>query len=205
MELGEAVAVEIASTSHDKDCYFCNAKKSPDEIENDLEADPDDDDEGYGAFKNDASKLGKSLGGDPGRRDIKVDRKPFEVSTAAHHLIPGNASLKKSSLFKSNEYLWVDKKAKGNIGYNINSAENGVWLPGNYALRPWSSRSDEFKEEYAYEAIGKWGGQFHDAHEEYSSFVLLALEEVFEKLDLGATIWCEEGKKEKDKSPSERK
>jgi hypothetical protein len=205
MELGEAVAVDVSNTNHDKDCYFCNAKDQPVENENDLTDDPDDDAEGYGSFKNDASKLGKALGGDPGTRSIKVDDSAYDVSTAAHHLIPGNASLKKSSLFKSNEYLWVDKKAKGNIGYNVNSSANGVWLPGNYAIRPWSPKADDFKKDYSFRAISKWGAQFHDAHEEYSSFVLQVLEEVFEKLELGSTVWCEEGKSEKDKSPSERK
>lgn len=211
MELGEAVTTVVAATNHDDDCYFCNAKDEPKEETNDLTDDPDDDGdvdgphvEGYGKFKNDASKLGKSLGGDPGERSIKIGAHEWPVSTAAHHLIPGNAALRKSSLFKSNEYLWKDKKANGNIGYNVNDAANGVWLPGNYAVRPWSTRDDAFKEEFAFNAIGKWGAQFHDAHEEYSSFVLATLEEVFEKLDAGQTVWCEKAKQKKDKPPSER-
>lgn len=204
MQLNEAVAADVANPNHSDECWFCNAKDDPIEEENDLEADPDDDDDGYGAFANNASKLGRALGGDPGEKTVKVDGDSYSVMTAAHHLIPGNAALKKSSLFKSNEYLWVDKKAKGNIGYNVNAAANGVWLPGNYALRPWSSRLEPFKDAYAFRAIGKWGAQFHDAHPDYSDFVLKSLERLYERLEAGETIWCPKAKKNKDKPPSER-
>jgi hypothetical protein len=212
MELGEdANPAVIADVDHDPDCYFCKPEE-PAENTNDLTAEPEEDEDLDGPeepeesfkFKNDASKLGKNLGGDPGRKDVVVYDKPRPVSAAAHHLIPGNAAFAKSQLFKSKKYLWMDGNAKGNIGYNINGQPNGVWLPGNYAVRPWSSLNPVFQNRYAFKAIEAWGRQFHDAHEAYSRFVLQALEEIFEKLDAGGTLWCPKAKKEEDKEPSER-
>jgi hypothetical protein len=55
------------------------------------------------------------------------------------------------------KYMKTDGKAKGNIGYNVNARTNGVWLPGNYGVRP-------------------WGAQFHDAHKQYSKFVRKVLD-----------------------------
>jgi hypothetical protein len=203
MQVGEAVSASIADNNHDEDCYFCKADDPPDEIENALEADPDDDARGYGGFKNDASKLGKALGG-VDEKKATVGKRSFPITVAAHHLIPGNASLKKSSIFKSKEYLWIDGKKKGNIGYNVNASPNGVWLPGNYAISGWSGRDDPFKNGYAHSAIQKWRAQFHDAHSEYSTFVLEALEKMFVKID---DIWCSkcpQAKKQKKSKPEER-
>lgn len=55
---------------------------------------------------------------------------------APHHLIPGNGSLRKSDLY--NHYMskeGKDTKVLVNIGYDVNGSHNGVWLPGNYAIR----------------------------------------------------------------------
>jgi hypothetical protein len=205
MEVGEAVAVVIADTNHDQDCYFCKAKDEQEEVENDLEESPSDDDEGYGGFKNDASKLGRSLGGSPDQKTAAVNDSELPITVAAHHLIPGNAALKKSTLFKSNEYLWVDGKKRGNIGYNVNSLDNGVWLPGNYAVSGWSGKADAFKTEYSQSAIERWRRQFHDAHEKYSEFVLEALEKVYEKIDSVWCVACPEAQQQKEKpTPEER-
>lgn len=203
MEVGEAVAVTVASNNHDDECFFCRATDPPEEEENDLEPSPDDDAKGYGGFKNDASKLGKALGGKPSKKSAKSQGKSYRIVVAAHHLIPGNASLKPSSLFKSNKYLWVDGKKKGNIGYNINSAENGVWLPGSYGIKSWGGKTEPFKSEYATSAISAWRAQFHDAHTKYSDFVLEALQKVFEKLEAAEPLGCPKADK-KDKSPEEK-
>jgi hypothetical protein len=119
-------------------------------------------------------------------------------SQAAHHLIPGNASLKPSQLMQSGEYLKVDGAAEGNIGYNVNCEQNGIWLPGNYAVRPWSAKGESTKREYAFAAIEAYGRQFHDAHEVYSNFVLECLDDIYLKLKMGKNLWCEESSK-KDK------
>jgi hypothetical protein len=76
---------------------------------------------------------------------------PFTV--AAHHLIPGNAALKKSPLMKfmtkgqtvqtTSGKSW---KIKDHIGYNVNGNHNGVWLAGNYAIRRYKGPSAKRKE-----------------------------------------------------------
>ena len=228
MELRENVSPSmIADINHDETCYFCNAKEEPRTEENDLSDDYAEDADLDGLtpegviFKNDAGKLGRALGGHPGQLKVELYSQPdrsakrrkveYPVAAAAHHLIPGNASLKKSSLYESEEYLWADGKAKGNIGYNINSAPNGVWLPGNYAIRPWGTNGAAFQEkssgiepkDYAFAAIEAWKRQFHDAHEDYSDQVRQALDKIYDKLEANETIWCPEAKK-RSKNPDEK-
>jgi hypothetical protein len=112
--------------------------------------------------------------------------------------------MKPSQLFQSNEYLWKDGMANGNIGYDINSSPNGMWLPGNYAVRPWSPKEEAAKRDYAFAAIRAWQRQFHDAHEQYSSKVLESLDKLYDKLELGETVWCEEKAKKEKPPPEER-
>ncbi len=212
MEIGEASVTEdkVASSAHDESCYFCRAKKEKPKTEvndltDNLDEDVDLDGPAGGKFENHSGKLGKALG-TALSRSVTVEGKGYEVTTAAHHLIPGNASLGKSQLFKSS-YLWKDGEAKGNIGYNVNSAPNGVWSPGNYAVRPWKSKSKEFKRAYAFAAMRATGTQFHDAHEEYSVFVRNVLNKIKDKVDEQEDLWCLEAKRQKKraKSPEERK
>jgi hypothetical protein len=204
MDVGELVNVDIDFVTHDSDCYFCNAKDEPKEETNELETSPDEDEDLDGdspesfKFKNSSKKLGDALGGPPDNRSIDLgDDDDYPSSVAAHHLIPGNASLKESTLFKAKKYLRVDGMAKGNIGYNINSLPNGVWLPGNYAQRPWGTdgadfakKSNRTPKEYAFASIREWRAQFHDAHEDYSEFVRQRLDELKQKLDRLKRLWC---------------
>ncbi len=222
MDLGEKVSIgEIVDEKHDEEtCVFCQATEPPKEIVNeltdahdeDLEAETGDIAPTY-KFKNDAGKLGTALGGKPEAKPVQLTSKLFDAAVAAHHLIPGNAALKESELFLSEEYLWKDGKAKGNIGYNINAKNNGVWSPGNYAVRSiggkgetWSKKSESFKKDFAFAAMEKWETQFHDAHPDYSDFVKDCLDKVFEKLEAQENIWCLEAKKKaqkKGKNPEE--
>jgi hypothetical protein len=213
MEIGEEASAsedDVASLEHDESCYFCRAKKEEPKTEvndltDNLDEDVDLDGPAGGKFENHSGKLGKALG-TALSKSVTVDGKPYQVTTAAHHLVPGNASLGKSQLFKS-PYLWKDREAKGNIGYNVNSAPNGVWSPGNYAVRPWSSKSEEFKRAYAFAAVRATGTQFHDAHKSYSKFVKRVLNKIKNKLDEQEDLWCPEAKhqKKRAKSPEERK
>jgi hypothetical protein len=220
MQIGEkATASTIADDhdDHDEDCYFCNARKDePKEEVNELTQDPirdeDVDDDtfipNYIAYKKDASKLRVALVNDgqpqkTAEAKVTIDGKPHDVGVAAHHLIPG-VSLQESALFEG-EWLWKDGEAKGNIGYNINAAPNGVWLPGNYAIRPWrSGRSTEFKDEYASAAIEATGAQFHDAHTNYNEFMRGVLDKIAFKLENTRSIVCPKAKKEAEKKPEER-
>jgi hypothetical protein len=147
----------------------------------------------------------------PEWRDAPAGDYPYTV--AAHHLIPGNASLKKTTHLT--EYMKdggnvesiAGKKytIKGHIGYDINGSHNGVWLPGNYAIktalpeRPgkdgktlparvgttpvpgvsWSALAanhETWQYNYVASACKAAGGQFHDTHDRpYSASVRVYL------------------------------
>ena len=137
---------------------------------------------------------------------VKDDGKDYEFKTAAHHLIPGNASLKNAATLR--KFMEKNKKApsakgktytiKEHIGYNINGAHNGVWLPGNYGIRPgkgpkkrtgWGGISNDPKYQnwcydYMLACAQKAGGQFHDSHPKYSKNVLGVLNKIARKLQL---------------------
>lgn len=134
--------------------------------------------------------------------DAKSGYFPFTV--AAHHLIPGNAALYNSEVGLINfmedggkvqsitgRQLTID----GHIGYDVNGSHNGVWLPGNYAIKAakprrrskktgkvipakagttpvkglsWEDLSNSYEPwQYAYvaSACKAAKGQFHDSHE----------------------------------------
>lgn len=149
-------------------------------------------------LKNAASKLGNKLGGKP-QPVVKVNKKDFDVTVAAHHLIPGNASLKPSSIV---QYISKSKgKIAENIGYNVNSAQNGVWLAGWYAISGWGKlrvTDDEFCRNYVEAAIRETRAQFHDTHPDYSDHVLNKLEELVIEITKVGQALCEECKKIKE-------
>ena len=137
---------------------------------------------------------------------------------AAHHTIPGNASLKVSALFpflgdKDVIGGWKGKPSKiedgkGGCGYDVNCAENGVWLPSPYALSMtdgnspavWPSKAglkvlkkrrgansyelcESFKEAYARDAVEKsQNRQFHMVHADYNTAVKNVLKAVKVKM-----------------------
>lgn len=68
----------------------------------------------------------------------------YPVTCAAHHLVPAQEALKQSHLLafmvKKGETAKLKDKdfSKGvvwaNVGYEVNGAENGIYLPGSYAV-----------------------------------------------------------------------
>jgi hypothetical protein len=157
----------------------------------------------------------------PGVEKVSVEgddgtAKQWDYKVAAHHLIPGEASLHPSDVYtkymveggeietpvKKRKY-----KIKANIGYNVNGNHNGVWLPGNYAIREghspksgaeatWSKIVDDpkYKEwcfDYVMACVAKVGGQFHDSHTEYNKWVLNVLNEIATKIIAHQDV-CEE-------------
>ena len=146
---------------------------------------------------------------------------PFGV--AAHHVVPGNAALKKSDLY---DYMVKGKSVtdktgksftiKENIGYNINGAHNGVWLVGNYAIRSatspngktWSlltadPGAQNWCINYVAAAVKKTSAQFHDVHVEYSEKVMAALNAISVGLRKHQTF-CEDCKSKTEVPPPYR-
>jgi hypothetical protein len=142
------------------------------------------------------------------------DSEDYEVQYAPHHLIPGNASLKGSAVvpFMGDDKSIAKYKAGqaskikdgGFIGYDVNCAENGEWLPSPYALsnrNDWPAEkaievvkkrhgldlgpiSEEFKAAYVAAAIEGSGRQFHMSHRAYSEKVKAILDAVGRRLHL---------------------
>lgn len=78
---------------------------------------------------------------------IEIEEHFYPVTCAAHHLIPAQAALKKAkSLHDWMVYTHEPEPVGGSggspakglvwadVGYDVNGVENGVWLPGNYAV-----------------------------------------------------------------------
>jgi hypothetical protein len=94
----------------------------------------------------------------------KNDIKSFPVSCSAHHLIPSQESLKDHDILEymceqetsgKHNHGFSDGKVWSDIGYNTNGSENGVYLPGSYAVgggkggwKVWYSLDDEPDEEH---------------------------------------------------------
>lgn len=150
--------------------------------------------------------------------DDKTHR--FAVSCAAHHCIPAQESLKRSPLLQFMVKKGETAKLKGtsyadgivwsNVGYDANGRENGVFLPGSYAVsshwRTWSDGTDDEEDDgvvstdpnaavlegttrideanprwqYVRQAVNLAPGQFHDRHVDYSDFVLTILNKIHE-------------------------
>lgn len=71
-----------------------------------------------------------SISGD--KPAIRIDDRGYPLSVAAHHLIPGKASLPDSDV---NKYVWKKHgEIENDIGYDVDGAENGVWLPTHQSL-----------------------------------------------------------------------
>jgi A nuclease family of the HNH/ENDO VII superfamily with conserved AHH len=134
----------------------------------------------------------------PGATNIAPGSYPFTV--AAHHLIPGNASLYQAKNRLQN-YLLQGKAVKAggkswtikyHIGYNVNGAHNGVWSPGNYAIRAHASPTgkswgkminQDWQLNYVAACVKATGRQFHDAHTQYNTAVLKLMNKIAEKLE----------------------
>jgi hypothetical protein len=185
---------------------------------------------------NDSKRGRKSRVHIPEYRDAKAGDFPFTV--AAHHLIPGNAALYNGDVGlldymqdggKVKSASGREYNIKGNIGYDVNGSHNGVWLPGNYAIRAarperkkagktvaarpgtspipelsWEALSNEYEPwqfDYVAGTCKAAGGQFHDSHESpYSDSVRKNLMNI-----VGALAYhfdaCEECRKKKEPVP----
>jgi hypothetical protein len=138
---------------------------------------------------------------------VEVEAGDFHPLTlAAHHLIPAQESLKGNLILR---YIEKAKdKVQEDLGYDVNGVENGVWLPGPYAIDGWGDltleeediptlavrkktiqkreaalpaklRGMQFQGNYAIAAQELCGRQFHDRHAGYSKFVQRQLNKIF--------------------------
>jgi len=227
MEMGEPAGFVPMMTQTTSPCWFCEEEPKTDLTngEDESPASPEGQTEGAeNGESNDASVLGKNLGDRP-TWSIKHKVDPEDpiaagestnIVPAAHHLLPGGASVNKATgLHKY--MLWKGKNSlglSGPIGYDINSAPNGVWLPGNYAVRKdtvfnktWGDFKDPFKNAYARAAMKNAGNlQLHDAHPAYNSNAKQTLLDLAKKLD---EMWqdrskcpvCKKDMKDKNRPP----
>ncbi|WP_437833867.1 AHH domain-containing protein [Sorangium sp. So ce1153] len=64
---------------------------------------------------------------DEGKAPISICDQNYPLSIAAHHIIPGEASLPHSGLAR---FIWEENGLiKSDIGYDVDGSENGIWLP----------------------------------------------------------------------------
>lgn len=77
-----------------------------------------------------------------------------EIRPTPHHLIPGNAAMQPSSL---EQWTCADKGGKilEDIGYNIDGAQNGIWLPHLPNIH-WTSYFDKASKTRYCDIFGKW-------------------------------------------------
>jgi hypothetical protein len=87
---------------------------------------------------NSSSKLATSLtrAGDPIKQHLLVDSEHGDYSAEAHHAICGHEILQECTMMEQLLLKQGEKASKGadgycedNVGYNVNAAENGIWLP----------------------------------------------------------------------------
>jgi len=241
-ELGELVAVMVMKTEEEK-CPW-NQPEGEDvgiEPEN---AEFDDTDAAKRVQANNGGVLGTNLQeGKPGAADtingiypppsredkrvdtrrtnglekviVPADGKSYKYTVAAHHLIPGKASLATSQICnymeqgkevtsKDGAYTW---KMRKNIGYNVNGSHNGIWLPGNYSIRKrsspkkgvsWSGLDAAGMGDWCISYIAalcrKKRREFHDTHTDYNENVKDQLDKIHTAL-LNHQVGCEECQK----------
>lgn len=206
MQVGEKIAVIVFSKDKEA-CWYCKEEKpKKDDLKNKLMDNPSSIGKKENDLKNDSSDLGKALGFRPvwPIKTPQTDKETYVIA-AAHHLIPGNASLKRATSLR--KYIEEAKgKISGDIGYDVNSRKNGVWLPGSYAVREklpfgikWSQY--QFQNKYAIRAMKVHNAQFHDSHPDYSKNVLRTLRKIAAKIVTGGSEKCSIcGKTLEDKS-----
>lgn len=218
------IAVAAVAQDAKADCWFCSEPPKAEKKKTDLKANPDtsasdsptnvpENKEG-----NDSSTLGTNLIGAGQKlpkwkiKNLLNPRKMSAVVPAAHHCIPGEASMAKATALHDFMREGGPYDYESDIGYDINDARNGVWLPGNYAVREgnpdfgsktWTAQTPKFQRDYVRLAMRNAGGKmFHDAHSKYNGKVkttLLSIANKLSKPKKGKCPIC--GKAEKKKRP----
>ncbi len=129
-EFGEVIAVPDAGMHEEEKCPFCPVDKQKRDLTSHIGKD------------NNSKTLAENLEGDD---DRKSDHLYFDVefniyrrySAEAHHLICGNEVLKEEGEVEKYLIHKSKKTSKGSagylepndVGYDVNRAKNGIWLP----------------------------------------------------------------------------
>ncbi|KYF83271.1 hypothetical protein BE17_17235 [Sorangium cellulosum] len=172
-EIGEKVAFDLMTPEKDN-CWYCT--EQPEQpAENKLDEDPGSVDSAENSMANSSSKLGQALGHRPSW-SAKLSGEEVDITPAAHHLIPGNASLKKAT--KLLKFMKKGDTVDGDVGYDVNDRKNGVWLP-TYPASGWGTLDQDA---YAIQAMKAAGAQFHNAHAQYNQRASQSLSEIADKL-----------------------
>lgn len=203
-ELGEgALMAKILEHKHDEnECPFCqeNEDVAPDGVSSQEQAWDEDErsDDDYYTKKigNNSGTLEKNMAanGEPRPQDWTLSYPVYDckgnkinlpdshqITPNPHHLIPGNESLKEVE--KLLKWMYASEgHIEKDINYDVNNAENGIWLPSNNAMRgnpDW--KCDTVKITYA-NAAQPERGCFHDRHANYSRFVKKILNKIADKM-----------------------
>ncbi|MEM9101695.1 MAG: AHH domain-containing protein [Pseudomonadota bacterium] len=209
-QLGEAALIaKILEHKHDEEeCPFCQKNEEvTSEGVSSKEQDWDEDERTQDSYwtariNNDPGQLEKNMAkaGEPRPSDWDLQYPVYDcsgqeielpddhtVTPNPHHLIPGNESLKQSKQI----LRWIyadaeDSEIESDINYDINNAQNGVWLPSNNAMRRNQIGSDVWecdtvKITYA-NAAQPGRGCFHDRHADYSRFAVKLLNKIANKM-----------------------
>ncbi len=203
-QLGEsALMAKILEHKHDdKECPFCqkNEDVKP-EGESSKEQDWDDDERTKDDYW--TKKIGNNSGtletnmtnnGEPRPDDWTLKHTVYncrfkkidlpdnhKITPNPHHLIPGNESLKEAE--KLLKWIYASENhIEEDIHYDVNNAENGIWLPSNNSMRGNSDwKCETVKLTYA-NAAQPGRGCFHDRHIDYSRFVQKLLNKIADKM-----------------------
>jgi len=157
----------------------------------------------------------------PNPAPVRIDDDDYDVTMAAHHLIPAQESLKDCPIL---EYIDKDKGViKENLGYDVNGTQNGIWLPGPYAVDGWGDMTleqedlpetakrattkakrqaalpgklagEQFQGNYSMGAMEDSKRQFHDRHVDYSNFVRQYLEKIHVNMLMVELQFCDKCK-----------
>lgn len=185
LDIGESIAINVIAPKK-TECWFCQEPVKEPNKKNDLAEDPDSIGKPENDLTNDSSKLGSALKFRPNWRiALPATEQGHIVTAAAHHLIPGNASLKQ--ITKLTNYMVGGKKVADDVGYDVNAKDNGIWLPGSYGVTEksqtqvkWSRYA--YQDAYAVRAMKAANAQFHDSHPDYSEKVKKTLSTIADRI-----------------------
>lgn len=189
-QIGEAAMIGLI-TEHTKKCELCTEPKTPPKLKSNADANWEEDP--GEAIGNSSGALEDAMTGapynDPRPADWTISGtvagttfNDHLVVPNPHHLIPGNESLKQSNLL---DWIFESDKIKADVGYDVNNAENGVWLPSNNGMRgnaKWANPN--VKKWYVLKAMEEAGGHFHDRHgDPYSKTVTKILNKIADRMN----------------------